>query len=343
MSSDILLSICIPTFNREAFLRECLDSIFLNLKSEFYEVIVSDNKSTDNTIEVLEEYKEKLPLRWIVQHENIGFDRNFDAVVSNANGVYCWVVGSDDVILADSILKIINIISQREPDIIQFGFINTDISLGYINREIPNRASIKSDLVSFASHVRALPSLSHLFMFISSFIFKKKIWMEKRSEILKWEGSNYIHVGAMHIFLSHGASLWVEDDCFVKARGGNINAFNSVPGKFINLDANTVYCLIMNVYKNNDYLVEAIGILFRRSYPFTVLISTAARGGFDYLVDVERHLLMLGYSRNFLKLLHLANELKIFPLVKKLLIYRRWLINLLTGIIFFLKRYKYFK
>jgi glycosyltransferase involved in cell wall biosynthesis len=84
--SNILLSICIPTYNRCTVLDATLQKLFLNpeFDSNRMEVIVSDNCSTDDTQEIVLKY----PLvRYYRNSENI-IDRNFSLVLGYAKGDY---------------------------------------------------------------------------------------------------------------------------------------------------------------------------------------------------------------------------------------------------------------
>lgn len=90
------LSICIPTYNRSAFLAELLDSIIAQGMPEI-EVIVSDDASSDDTALVAESYAGRIvKYRFIRQQRNLGLDRNFLAVVAAATGDYIWAMGDDD-------------------------------------------------------------------------------------------------------------------------------------------------------------------------------------------------------------------------------------------------------
>ena len=74
-----LLSICIPTYNREKYLQECLESIIHQegFNTEDIEIVISDNASQDNTTQLVETYKAKYPnIKYFRNVENIGAIRN---------------------------------------------------------------------------------------------------------------------------------------------------------------------------------------------------------------------------------------------------------------------------
>lgn len=102
------LSICIPTYNRGPFIGELLDSIIA--QSGYgceVEVVISDNASTDQTQEVINAYRDRIPsLVYYQAAENMGADRNFLKVVELATGDFCWLMGSDDILEPGSIAEI---------------------------------------------------------------------------------------------------------------------------------------------------------------------------------------------------------------------------------------------
>ena len=57
--SESLVSVCIGTFNRARYLRECLDSVFAQTYRNF-EVVVADNASPDETAEIVRGYGERV-------------------------------------------------------------------------------------------------------------------------------------------------------------------------------------------------------------------------------------------------------------------------------------------
>jgi glycosyltransferase involved in cell wall biosynthesis len=101
------LSICIPTYNRSRYLAELLDSIVSQGFPEI-EVIVGDDTSPDNTAEVVETYRAKLPnLKYKRNETNIGLDLNFLQVIADATSDYAWLMGDDDRLEPGAIAKVL--------------------------------------------------------------------------------------------------------------------------------------------------------------------------------------------------------------------------------------------
>ena len=88
MSENPLITVGIPVFNGEKFLKKRFDSI-LNQTYKNLEVIISDNASTDNTSTLCEEFlrKEK-NTHYYRQKKNVGSLENFNYLIKNAKGKY---------------------------------------------------------------------------------------------------------------------------------------------------------------------------------------------------------------------------------------------------------------
>lgn len=124
MTTNRVLSICIPTYNRANYLDNCLSSIKIQLSdnpvlNNFIEVVVSDNNSTDNTKDIIEKYKNYfINFKYLTNESNIGFDLNVLNVIKNANGKYCWYLGDDDTIINGGIEFIYNLLKDDNYDFI---------------------------------------------------------------------------------------------------------------------------------------------------------------------------------------------------------------------------------
>jgi glycosyltransferase involved in cell wall biosynthesis len=91
-----LVSIGVPVYNADRFLKRALDSLLGQTLSDF-ELIISDNASTDGTQAIGEDYARRdRRVRYIRQPTNLGAPRNWNVVAREARGVFFkWASGSD--------------------------------------------------------------------------------------------------------------------------------------------------------------------------------------------------------------------------------------------------------
>lgn len=127
MEKEVLLSILIPTYNGASnFLDETLKSIIEGVKlceEGLIEVVLSNNASTDNTLEFLKQYDDYSYIRYHSNEENIGFARNIIRLTDeHARGKFGWVIGDDDLIIPQSIPAIIEELKQDCIDYLSVGF-----------------------------------------------------------------------------------------------------------------------------------------------------------------------------------------------------------------------------
>jgi abequosyltransferase len=315
-----LLSICIPTFNREVFLKDCLESLKRSWTPGI-EIVVSDNASTDGTLAMLETFAQQLPIRWQQQSTNLGFDRNCAAVVSMARGRYCWLLGSDDCIAEGALTKIIVELRQHNTEIFHFGYVQADLALRPISRSTPPASAtpISMNVVELPKYFSALPNVSLLFAFISSFIFLRHSWIDQQDRLPDWLDSHYVHTFMLHSMLAAGASVLSSDECFVIARGGNPNEFNSIIGKFLCLDATTLRRINSDIYNDSPQILAAFGCVFKRSYKIRTLILIAANGGVPQILLCRTALVALGNSKLFIQVLMRLAQLGLMPMFARLI------------------------
>ena len=91
-----LLSIAIPCYNSEAYMRHCIESL-LPGGDEVEILIVDDGSTKDRTAEIADEYERKYPgICRAIHQENGGHGEAVNAGLRNAAGIYYKVVDSDD-------------------------------------------------------------------------------------------------------------------------------------------------------------------------------------------------------------------------------------------------------
>lgn len=110
MSTDnVLLSICIPTYNRAVYLRDALQYAVpaINSMNGLVELIVSDNCSNDGTLEILEDLPRHPWIHCVRNKKNEGPVKNGLNCIELAKGEYIWFVGDDDVISPEGLKHLI--------------------------------------------------------------------------------------------------------------------------------------------------------------------------------------------------------------------------------------------
>ena len=107
------ISIGLPVYNGENHIRKNLDSILAQTLKDF-ELIISDNASTDSTPAICKEYAKKdKRIRYIKQEKNIGMKENFAFVLQEAKHNYFVWTGVDDIMLPEFLEKNFNILESN--------------------------------------------------------------------------------------------------------------------------------------------------------------------------------------------------------------------------------------
>ncbi|HLO15688.1 MAG TPA: glycosyltransferase family A protein [Anaerolineales bacterium] len=111
-----LVSIGLPVYNGEKYLRQTLHSL-LAQDYENFELIISDNGSADHTLEICQEYAEKdHRVRYYRNETNLGASYNFQRVFQLASGEFFMWAGSHDLWTPDCISRLIYVL-QTEPNV----------------------------------------------------------------------------------------------------------------------------------------------------------------------------------------------------------------------------------
>ena len=187
----MILSICIPTYNRAATLPNCLNSILIskrktNLK---FEICISDNGSNYNVKKIIKPFKKKLNIRVNRNKKNLGYAVNLLKSVSMAKGEFAWCIGDDDLLVPKALKKINSLILKNKN--IDFYYINSfHLNNNYLNKfKKPfdtNNLPIDMDRLSPKKNSQRLKfwdlidhNVSFDFMagnFVN--IFRRKMWMD---------------------------------------------------------------------------------------------------------------------------------------------------------------------
>jgi glycosyltransferase involved in cell wall biosynthesis len=113
MSTRPRLSVGLPVYNGQKYLAEAIDSL-LGQSFEDFELIISDNASTDRTSDICRRYAEQdHRVRYIRQPYNMGLSANHNFVVEQARGEFFKWAACDDVYGRDLLLRCVEALDQH--------------------------------------------------------------------------------------------------------------------------------------------------------------------------------------------------------------------------------------
>ncbi|MEG4283381.1 glycosyltransferase [Microcoleus sp. A006_D1] len=111
-----LVSICIPTYNGEAFIEETIKSAIAQTYSNI-ELIISDDGSTDRTIAIAQTFQSQTSADFsIILHRNYGLSQNWNFCIEQAKGEYIKFLFQDDLLEPECIEKMVAV-AQQNPEI----------------------------------------------------------------------------------------------------------------------------------------------------------------------------------------------------------------------------------
>lgn len=111
------LSIIVPVYNVEKYLKKCVDSIIIQTYKD-YEIILVDDGSKDNSCNICDEYAKKYDNIKVVHKANGGLSSARNVGIKNSSGQYLMFIDSDDFLYDDKCLE--KLANNFTYDIIQY-------------------------------------------------------------------------------------------------------------------------------------------------------------------------------------------------------------------------------
>jgi len=193
MEKKLILSICIPTYNRPKHLENCLNSILIAKKKlktdEILEVCISDNGSKHNINKIIKKFNKKLKIKYNRFERNLGITTNFLKSVDMAEGDFVWTIGDDDLLIPKALEKIFSLLKKYPK--VDYYFINSynleyyyleKFSHPFDTKNIPFKMERfskknKSEVLDFWNLISPEVSFDFLLgMFFS--LFRRKSWID---------------------------------------------------------------------------------------------------------------------------------------------------------------------
>lgn len=119
-----ILSVVIPTYNMEKYLGNCLDSFIYDEKASDLEILVVNDGSKDNSLNIARNYEQRYPnIFKVIDKENGGHGSTINAGLKVATGKYFKVVDSDDWVDTEELKKLLKFLYETEVDCVVSNFV----------------------------------------------------------------------------------------------------------------------------------------------------------------------------------------------------------------------------
>ena len=137
------ISIIVPVYNAEEYLKKCLDSLVNQTKKELEFILINDG-STDKSEEIIKTYKDKRIKYFKNKNQGIGKTRNFG--IEKATGKYLMFLDSDDYFSNDACEILWKTAEKEKADLIVFDYYRVEKgNLNEVKIESFNATNIKDD------------------------------------------------------------------------------------------------------------------------------------------------------------------------------------------------------
>lgn len=164
MEKNIDLSILIPIYNVEKYLEECLQSIYsLNINKE---VILVNDGSTDSSLSIAEEFKNKFPDETtLISQKNKGLSGARNTALGIARGKYVYFIDSDDFI------------DTEKFEIFLKNILNTELDIIHGNALIYKKSSTEEYYNNLKEELPVMNGKDFLYTMYQLKIYKEAVWL----------------------------------------------------------------------------------------------------------------------------------------------------------------------
>ncbi len=224
------VSVCVPVYNVEKYLAECLDSI-VNQTLKEIEIICVNDGSKDGSLDILKEYAQKDSRIKIIDKPNSGYGASMNRALDCATGEYIGIIESDDFAQNDMFENLYKLAKENDADIAKSDWYAywSDKNFSRKNNRIsPAKAGYVTNFEQDNSLVRISPS-------VWSGIYKRDFLNQNNIRFLETPGASYQDLSFTYKVYTLAKRVILTDRAYLFYRQDNLNS--SVKAK------NKIYCV----------------------------------------------------------------------------------------------------
>ena len=235
------ISILVPIYNTEKYLRQCLDSLIHQTFSDL-EIICINDGSTDHSLDIIKEYQAKDPRIILINKENTGYGDSMNQGLKKAQGEYIGILEPDDWIELNAYEKLYQLAEARQPDVVKANYFTEK------NGKSTKISAIDPQDSNKILNPRQNPELFRLAPTIWTAIYRRSFLKKNRIDFLPTPGASYQDTGFSFKVWAEAESVILTSDAFVHYRFDNNNSSVNNPGK--------MQCVVDEYVEIETYLTE---------------------------------------------------------------------------------------
>ena len=226
MERYLKLSVIIPIYNSERYLREAMESVINQTLPEI-EIICINDGSTDNSLEIIKEYALKDERIKVIDKPNEGYGKTINHGLEEASGEFVAVFEPDDILDKTIYEKLYAIAEKENLDVVKCNFFN------YWSQKNKKK---KSGLVSRCAKKHPFCPKDNMKIFtahasIWAGIYRKSFLDKNNIHLLETAGASYQDMGFTFKVLATVDKMYLLDEALLYYRQDNPNSSVNNPKK----------------------------------------------------------------------------------------------------------------
>ena len=221
------VSILVPCYNVEKYLKQCLDSI-VNQTLKDIEIICINDGSTDSTLDIIKSYAKKDKRIVIIDKKNEGYGKSMNRGLDRASGEYIGIVESDDWVDKKMFAELTKIADKNDCDVVKSNFYEYTTKDGEKN--------VKAEILPAYDCGRVIKPRKQIGVFwcqpsIWSAIYRRDFLNDNNIRFLESPGASYQDTGFNFKVWLMATRAYLTSDAFLHYRCDNENSSVKSAGK----------------------------------------------------------------------------------------------------------------
>lgn len=223
------VSVLVPIYNVEKYLRQCLESL-VNQTLREIEIICLNDGSTDSSLDIIKEFAQDDERIVIVDKKNSGYGDSMNQGLKKATGEYIAIVESDDFIELDALEKLYKLAKTHDAEVVRANYYR-----------YKGGKDKKYSYVEAADAGRIIDPVRHTWVFyqipsIWSAIYKREFLEKNGIEFLPTPGASYQDTGFNFKVWASAHRVYFTTEAFLHYRLDNEASSVNNPGKVFNVN-----------------------------------------------------------------------------------------------------------